>query len=192
MSGTYARTPEWRAALAERNRTKARKYPVGFDASSRLYRIWRAMYFRCYQKSHAAYPRYGGRGIAVYDEWRAGYPGFMAWALANGYREDLTLDRFPDQNGDYEPTNCRWATRSEQARNTKSNREPVEAFGESKTPIEWAEDPRCAVSCRLLVRRIIAGWGVETALTLSSQERSGPRPFSARQREGYRDPGRAL
>lgn len=87
----------------------------------RIKNIHHAMKQRCYYSKHKAYKRYGGRGIAVCDEWQS-LTGFRTWALANGYRDDLTLDRI-NNDGNYEPSNCRWVTLREQATNrrTKSN-----------------------------------------------------------------------
>jgi hypothetical protein len=145
-----------------------RKYPIGFDTSSRLYRIWRAMLFRCYQPSHEAHARYSANGITVCDEWREDYLAFMIWAFVSDYDEHLELDRRDNDKG-YTLDNCRWVTRREQARNRRNNLLPVEAFGESKTPIEWAEDQRCVIRYPLLMKRLKADWPVETALTTPSQ-----------------------
>ena len=89
--------------------------------SKRLDNIYRGMKQRCYYKKHTAYDRYGGRGITMCDEWKRCSKSFFEWALANGYEENLTLDRI-DNDGNYEPSNCRWVTQREQCynRSTKS------------------------------------------------------------------------
>ena len=90
----------------------------------RLSRIYWAMKERCHKTYSLAYKNYGARGISVCDEWRdekIGHDNFIRWALGNGYRDDLTLDRI-DVNGDYSPANCRWCTKKQQARNTRANR----------------------------------------------------------------------
>lgn len=87
---------------------------------SRLYRTWANMKARCENPNNHNYVYYGGRGIRVCDESKSFEP-FEAWALSNGYSENLTIDRI-NVDGNYEPANCRWATVTEQNRNKRSVR----------------------------------------------------------------------
>ena len=103
----------------------------------RLYFAWSNMRRRCYQKQNEKYASYGGRGIKVCDEWLHSFPAFREWALANGYKDNLTLDRI-DANGNYEPSNCRWETQKTQQNNRRNNHR-IEYNGETHTLAEWSE-----------------------------------------------------
>lgn len=104
--------------------------------STRLYGVWSAMKRRCLNPNVDRYKSYGGRGITICDEWINDFQAFCDWAIANGYRDGLSIDRI-DNDGDYCPENCRWITMAEQAGN-KSSTILVEINGESKTLVEWS------------------------------------------------------
>lgn len=128
---------------------------------TRLYRIWNDMKKRCYIISETAYHNYGGRGIIVCDEWLHDFQAFYDWSMANGYREDLTIDRI-EVNGNYEPSNCRWVTRKVQNNNTRRNHY-LSFDGTTKSVAEWADIT--GIKQNTLLYRIRRGWSVERALT---------------------------
>ena len=95
------------------------------------------MKFRCNNPNASNYLDYGGRGISVCEKWNSDFELFYYWAIQNGYKKGLELDRYPDNNGNYEPTNCRWATRVSNANNTRRT-VYAEINGVRKTASEWA------------------------------------------------------
>lgn len=128
----------------------------------RLYSCWATMRRRCSDPTSISWKNYGGRGIVVCSEWEQ-VQHFIEWALANGYRRGLQIDRI-DVNGPYSPENCRWVTRKANLNNTRVNVR-VTAFGETRTVAEWASDPRCLVEYDTLYSRIqVLGWNPERAL----------------------------
>lgn len=84
-------------------------------ARTRLHVVWCGMKSRCGNVAHKEFSRYGGRGICVCDEWANDYTAFESWAIASGYQQGLTIDRI-NNDGNYEPSNCQWLTRSENSR----------------------------------------------------------------------------
>ena len=89
-------------------------------ANPRLYRIWQCMLNRCRRQKDKCYQNYGGRGISVCEEWHS-FPPFYEWAMANGYRDNLSIDRI-DVNGNYEPSNCQWLTMAENSKKAITDR----------------------------------------------------------------------
>ena len=86
------------------------------ESKSKLFQVWQSMKQRCSNKNSKSYKNYGGRGIRVCQEWCNDYIVFKTWAIENGYKEGLSIDRI-NNNGNYEPSNCRWTTRKVQNSN---------------------------------------------------------------------------
>lgn len=129
---------------------------------TRLYAEWTGMKGRCHNKKNKRYPDYGGRGIEVCPEWRDSFEAFRDWALANGYRDDLTIER-KDVNGNYCPENCCWATQKEQQNNRRNNHY-ITHQGKTQTIKQWAEET--GISDMTIYARINKlGWSTERALT---------------------------
>lgn len=134
---------------------------------TRIYDIWRSMRQRCYNPNTNRYKNYGGKGIKVCDEWRESFEAFYEWAMANGYADNLTIDR-KDTNGNYEPNNCRWVTMKEQQNNRLNNH--LETYnGETHTIAEWSEITGIKM-CTLWARLKKYGWSIEKALTTATRK----------------------
>lgn len=103
----------------------------------KLYKAWYTIKQRCENPNRQKYPIYGGRGIIVCDEWQDPN-AFIEWALNNGYKEGLQIDRI-NNDGNYEPQNCRWVTSKENCRNRRSN-VLLTIGGKKKTVVEWCEE----------------------------------------------------
>lgn len=129
----------------------------------RLYDIRHGMLSRCRNKKSAGYKDYGGRGIAVCTEWEESYSAFREWAISSGYRDGLQIDRI-NNDGNYEPGNCRWVTAKINQRNKRTTR-LVTAFGETKCIAEWVEDSRSRVGAASIGVRLRKGWNPEAAIT---------------------------
>ena len=138
----------------------------------RLYQIYNGMISRCYNKNHPHYDLWGGRGIRVCDQWRYNYQAFRKWAIYAGYdeekdRKEQSLDRI-DNNGDYCPENCRWATMREQA-NNKRPKIKGDGYkynwtfeGITKSAVEW---------CKI--------FGVSVPMVMYRVQKKGMKPFEA-------------
>lgn len=127
---------------------------------TRLYRIWLQMKNRCFNSKTSRYSDYGGRGITVCDEWKDDFKAFYDWSISHGYADDLTIDRI-ENDGDYSPDNCRWATTYEQANNSR-HCHYIEYKGEVHSLSEWSRI--LGVSSHLLSNRInVYGWSIEKA-----------------------------
>lgn len=117
---------------------------------TRLYGIWCAIKKRCLNKKDINFIYYGGRGITICDEWKNDFKTFYDWSIANGYKENLTIDRI-DVNGNYEASNCRWATYKEQNRNKRNSR-MITFNGETHCLAEWAE--KIGINSKTLASRL--------------------------------------
>lgn len=121
--------------------------------NSRLYNIWDTMKQRCFNSNQKDFKNYGGRGIIICEEW-LDFTNFYNWAMDNGYKENLTIER-TDVNGNYELSNCLWVTTQEQARNTRKNHF-ITINGEIKTIAEWSEIS--GIPPKTLRYRIVNNW----------------------------------
>lgn len=139
-----------------------RKYD---SVDKRLYRIWKLMHSRCYNKNNPKYKNYGARGIEISPEWKEDFKAFESWAFSNGYRDDLTIDR-KDVDGPYSPENCRWTTNAVQC-NNKTDNVFLEYNGCRKTISEWAR--LTGIKASTLYARVSAGWTVEELLLTSPE-----------------------
>ena len=141
------------------NRRNPKKHGL---CDTRLYSIHQSMKTRCNYPAANRYHIYGGRGIKICDEWEKEFKSFYDWALANGYNKNLTLDRI-NVNGNYEPSNCRWATAKEQGNNTRFNH-LLTYKGETHNISEWSEITGLSRMCiQLRINR--RNWSTEKTLT---------------------------
>lgn len=131
-------------------------------SNTRLYRVWQNIKSRCYYKQNNRYENYGGRGIKVCDEWKNDFKSFYEWAVTNGYKDTLTIDRI-NVNGDYEPNNCRWSTLIQQGRNKRNNK-TYTINGETRCLSEWCE--LLNLNYNTVSTRIHRNWAIEKALEL--------------------------
>lgn len=131
-------------------------------SKSKEFRAWDNMLSRCHNKNHTSYHNYGGRGISVCNRWRGSFENFLS-DVGKAPTANHSLDRFPNQSGNYEPGNCRWATIHQQANNRRTNI-LVTINGETKTRGEWAciyKIKQKTVSSRIND----SGWDIIKAIT---------------------------
>ena len=126
--------------------------------SAKEYGVWTGMRHRCNSKTHPSFKDYGGRGITVCERWND-FANFMA-DMGPRPSEKHSLDRIDNDQG-YSPENCRWATASQQHRNTRANRTLTYA-GVTKPLCEWAEERGIATTT--LAHRLRTGWSAEAVL----------------------------
>lgn len=128
--------------------------------NSKLYRTWSSMLQRCNNPNDKDYSEYGGRGIKICKEWETDFSAFQKWALANGYKEGLTIDRKDNDKG-YYPENCRWTDAKTQG-NNKRNCRYITYKGQRKTVAEWSEIT--GIPHETLLYRLNHGWETERIL----------------------------
>lgn len=133
--------------------------------NTQLYNVWRNIKYRCTSKTCKVYKHYGGRGITMCNEWKNDYNSFYEWAITNGYKRGLSIDRI-DVNGNYEPSNCRWATQKQQSNNTRKN-VYLNIDGEKLTITQLAEKKGIPLST--LYNRLSRGMNIEEALNTGSR-----------------------
>jgi hypothetical protein len=147
--------------LIERNTTHNQRH-------TKLYETWKKMRDRCNRPNATQYKDYGGRGIKVCEEWDKSFQAFYDWSYANGYDDNLTIDRI-DNNKGYSPDNCRWATYKEQMRNKRTNH-IITYKNQPQCISKWCEELNLSYSA--VTGRLRRGWSVEKALSTPTN-----RPF---------------
>jgi len=142
--------------MEEARKTNRRTHGL---CGTKLYSVWRNMLTRCEYEKGKSYKDYGGRGIKVCKEWHDPKV-FLQWAMENGYREGLEIDR-KDTNGDYCPENCRFIPQIDNAHNKRNNR-LLTVNGETKTMSEWARETGCNITT--ILERLKTGMAPEKAI----------------------------
>lgn len=133
--GQKLRSGKTKSCGCRRGELKVKTMGTHGKTNTRLYRIWHSMISRC-KYDFKGSERYFGRGIKVCKEWENSFEVFYEWAMLNGYKDELTIDRI-DFNGNYEPSNCRWVGKLDQDNNRGSNKK-IEIKGEFHTIAEWS------------------------------------------------------
>lgn len=131
------------------------------QSRSKLYSVWIGIKMRCYNPHEPAYRHYGKRGIQMCEEWRNSFQPFFDWAIEHGYSEGLSIDRI-DNNGNYEPTNCRWVTQKEQNSN-KRDTVFISWNGMTLSMREWSDIT--GINIRTINYRYRAGWPSDRIFT---------------------------
>lgn len=125
-------------------------------SKDRLYRTWKGMHNRCYDPNHDHYKWYGGKGISICYQWHS-FMTFRTWAIANGYTDDLTIERIKS-DGNYCPENCKWVDMKVQA-NNRSNNRILWHNGKQYTATQLAEAH--GLSPHTVFNRLKLGWTID-------------------------------
>lgn len=130
-------------------------------SNTRIFKTWMRMKSRCLNQNTKDYKNYGGRGITICQEWLDDFMNFYNWSMANGYKDTLSIDRI-NVNGNYEPSNCRWATIKVQNNNKRSCCF-IEFNGEKHSIAEWSK--KLKINKNTLQSRLKRyGWSIEDVL----------------------------
>lgn len=144
-------------------------------SATKEYRAWLGIKTRCYNSKDPNYKQWGGRGIKMYEKWLNDFESFLSY-VGNAPSKFHSLDRYPNNNGDYEPGNVRWATMKQQNVNKRSNRY-ITYKGETKTIMEWSKISNLPYS--VIQKRDNIGWSsndiFNKPVSLSSFIRHGRR-----------------
>lgn len=144
------------------NQTTCGRFHKKYENSivgTKIYNTWNRMIDRCYNPKNHKYYRYGKRGISVCNDWLNNYDNFYTWCINNGYKEGLSLDRI-NNDGNYEPSNCRWTTRTQQQRNMCRNK-MITYKGETRCLVEWCE--LLNIPYYNTSKRLFRNWSIERA-----------------------------
>ena len=131
---------------------------------TKLYEVWKTMKQRCYNPNNKSFKNYGGRCISICEEWKNNFTAFYNWSMQNGYEENLSIDRI-NNNGNYEPSICRWTTRIVQQNNTRNNRY-ITINNETKTLSQWCSFYN--IKYTTVASRLQKGYNEIDALTMKS------------------------
>ena len=140
----------------------------------RLHYIYLSIKKRCFSSKAKSYRNYGARGITMCPEWadkKTGYRTFEKWAIEHGYKQGLSIDRI-NNDGDYEPSNCRWATNYEQSNNKRTNH--IITVNDKQYTLRQAQDTFGIHSDRIRAR-LKAGWSTEEAVFTPVDTKYGPK-----------------
>lgn len=153
-----------------KNNGGSKKKNIYLGSDSRLYSVWAGMKSRCFNPNSPNFYLYGGRGITVCDEWMH-YGNFKKWAIETGYDrkhdDRISIDRI-DVNGNYEPSNCRWATVKEQMNNRRTNT-VIEYKGLKKSLSQWAE--YLGINYSTFMSRYERGWQMDRIVSQPVRKR---------------------
>lgn len=147
--------------------TMKKKLTIHNMANTNIYKAYHKMKDRCQNEKNSNFKNYGGRGIKVCDEWQT-FETFYNWAITNGYKKGLSIDRI-NNNGNYEPSNCRWVTQKIQSNNRRNN-VLITYKDETHTILEWSEILN--INYDTLHKRIkYYGWSIEKAFNKKVRKR---------------------